>query len=198
MREDPVSVDTATVPDLEDRVHQLCQALTAEREARPVRIEEAAAAEILLGEAQTILADARGQIAQWEEKIVITDATRVALDDYEAQLRAAEQECRRLQRLHGALAGGPSHRRVESLIGEVRNMVAAEGRRLAERDEWRGVLSAYRAKANALGLAEDLEADRLYRQALETLYTAPCDLQVAARQVEAFRHVVPQRSGEPT
>jgi hypothetical protein len=87
-------------------------------------------------------------------------------------------------------------RRVESLIEEVRSVVTAEGKRLAERDEWRGVLSAYRAKANALGLAEDLEADRLYREALETLYTAPCDLQAAARQVEAFRHLVPQRSGE--
>jgi hypothetical protein len=196
LREDPVSVDAGTVSDLEARVDQLCRVLTAEREERPVRIEEAAAADVLIGQAQTILAAARGQIEQWEEKIVIADATRVALDDCEAQLRVAEQECQRLRQLQGAVAGGPLHRRVESLIEEVRDVVAAERRRLAERNEWRGVLSAYRAKANALGLAEDLEADRLYRRALETLYSAPCDLQEAARQVEAFRHLVPQRSGE--
>jgi hypothetical protein len=196
LRQDPVSVDTSTVSGLEARVHQLCLALKAEWEERPIRIEEAAAAEILVGQASAALAAAREQIGQWEEKIVVTDATRIALDDCEAQLLVAEQEAQRLRQLQGAVAGGPLQRRVESLIEEVRSVVTAEGKRLAERDEWRGVLSAYRAKANALGLAEDLEADRLYREALETLYTAPCDLQVAARQVEAFRHLVPQRAGE--
>jgi hypothetical protein len=196
MREDPMSVDAHTVSELEARAHQLRQLVTAEEEERPVRIEEVAAAEILVGQAYTTLAAAREQIGQWEEKIVILDVTGVALDDCEAQLRVAEQECQRLQQLQGAVAGGPLHRRVESLIEEVRNVVAAEGRRLTERNELRGVLSAYRAKADALGLAEDLEADRVYRQALETLYSAPCDLRVAAQQVEAFRYLVPQRSGD--
>jgi hypothetical protein len=196
MREDPMSVDARTVPELEARVHQLGQVVTAEQQERPVRIKEATTVETLVGQAQATFVAAREQMGQWGEKIVILDATRVALDGCEAQLRVAEQECRRLQQLEGAVAGGPLHRRVESLIEEVRNVVAAEGRRLAERDEWRGILSAYRAKANALGLAEDLEADRLYRQALETLYSAPCDLHVAERQVEAFRHLVPQRSGQ--
>lgn len=196
IREDPVSVDTKTVSELEARVQQLFQVLMADREDQPIRIEEAAAAEMLVGQALATLAAAREQIGQWEEKIVIADATRMALDECEGRLRVAEQECQRLQQLQGAVAGGPLHRRVESLIEEVHNVVAEEGMRLAERDEWRGVLSAYRAKANALGLAEDLEADRLYRQALETLYAAPCDLRLAARQVEAFRHLVPQRSGE--
>jgi hypothetical protein len=45
-----------------------------------------------------------------------------------------------------------------------------------QRDELRGRLAAYRAKAAALGLGEQAELEELYAAAHEALYTAPTDL----------------------
>lgn len=192
-KSDPVSLEAETVSALEARLDHLAQALKAER-ARPDRMEEAVAAGRLLEQAKAALSAAREQVGEWEVKVVVPDATKSALGECEERLAAAEQECGRLQPLQGALGAAPLCRRLESLLDEVRQIVATEGKRLAERDELRAVLTAYRAKANAVGLDEDLEAERAYRMALETLYTAPCDLETAAQQVEAFRHLVPQRA----
>jgi hypothetical protein len=61
---------------------------------------------------------------------------------------------------------------------------------LAQRDELRGRLGAYRAKAQAYGLAEDAELCRLAELAQGTLYTAPCDLTAAGQQVTAYAAAV--------
>jgi hypothetical protein len=61
---------------------------------------------------------------------------------------------------------------------------------LAHRDELRGRLRAYRAKAQAYRLAEDPELTGLADRAEETLYLAPCDLDAAAAQVDAYTAAV--------
>jgi hypothetical protein len=61
---------------------------------------------------------------------------------------------------------------------------------LAQRDELRGRLGAYRAKAQAYGLAEEAELIRLADLAHGTLYTAPCDLAAAGQQVGAYAAAV--------
>ena len=72
---------------------------------------------------------------------------------------------------------------------------------LARRDELRGRLEAYRAKAVASGLAEDTRLAGLFSQAHDLLYTAPCDLRAATRAVYAYQSglvsqslVAPERS----
>jgi len=59
---------------------------------------------------------------------------------------------------------------------------------LARRDELRGLLDAYRAKAARLGAIEDLAT--LHDAARDLLWTAPCDLDVAEQAVLRYQHEV--------
>jgi len=61
---------------------------------------------------------------------------------------------------------------------------------ISQRDELRGLLDAYRAKAGRLGAAEDPGLARLYNQVRELLWTAPCDLRVAAAAVTSYQQAV--------
>ena len=58
------------------------------------------------------------------------------------------------------------------------------------RDELRGLLDAYKAKAAGLGGAENAELEAAYGQARDVLWTAPCDLAVAAAAVTAYQQAV--------
>jgi hypothetical protein len=61
---------------------------------------------------------------------------------------------------------------------------------LSQRDELRGLLDAYRAKAGRLGAAEDPGLAGLYDQARALLWTAPCDLSVASAAVTSYQQAV--------
>jgi hypothetical protein len=67
-----------------------------------------------------------------------------------------------------------------------RTVVALLGRR----DELRGLLDAYKAKAARLGAAEDADLSRMYDQTRDLLWTAPCDIDVAAAAVAAYQQAV--------
>jgi hypothetical protein len=69
---------------------------------------------------------------------------------------------------------------------------------LANRDELRGLLGAYKAKAARLGVAEDADLVASYDQARDRLWTAPCDLTAAAAAVAGYQraiHVTTTREG---
>ena len=66
----------------------------------------------------------------------------------------------------------------------------ARSPRWPARDELRGRLDAYRAKAQAVGRGEDLELDRLYVDARDVLYSAPCDLVEAGALVTAYQRSI--------
>lgn len=61
---------------------------------------------------------------------------------------------------------------------------------LDQRDELRGRIEAYRAKAARLGAAENFDLDRGYQQAKATLWTAPCDLAAASAAVAAYQQAI--------
>jgi len=61
---------------------------------------------------------------------------------------------------------------------------------LSRRDELRGLLDAYRAKAARLGATEDPGLAARYDYARELLWTAPCDLTAAADAVNRFQQAV--------
>lgn len=67
---------------------------------------------------------------------------------------------------------------------------------LGRRDELRGLLDAYQAKAARLGAAEDTELTGHYQQARDLLWTAPCDLAAAAAAVTRYQRGVMALSGE--
>jgi hypothetical protein len=61
---------------------------------------------------------------------------------------------------------------------------------LARRDELRGRLEAYRAKAAGLGYAEHDALTAAHSRARDLLYTAPCDLRAATRAVFAYQQAL--------
>ena len=83
-------------------------------------------------------------------------------------------------------------------MGEVTRLAATVGSGLQTRDELRGVLTAYQAKAQALGQAENVELGELYAAASEALYAAPCDLAAAEQRVLAYQRSIRTATGEPS
>ncbi|GAA4208935.1 hypothetical protein [Actinocatenispora rupis] len=102
-----------------------------------------------------------------------------------------------LDRLHATRSWrrlGAAARGLERDITEARTRAAelraaADGL-LARRDELRGRLDAYRAKAARLGLLEDTDLARRHTAAQTLLYTAPCDLPAATRAVFAYQQAL--------
>jgi hypothetical protein len=79
-------------------------------------------------------------------------------------------------------------------LARAAELTAAADGLLARRDELRGRLSAFRAKAVAVGLAEDPELTTAHERARELLYTAPCDLRAATQAVHTYSQVLAARS----
>jgi hypothetical protein len=86
------------------------------------------------------------------------------LDAIEAEAAAAVQQYRDAERSAAALLG--------------------------RRDELRGLLGAYQAKAARLGAAEDTELTARYQRARDLLWTAPCDLAAAAAAVTHYQQAI--------
>ena len=61
---------------------------------------------------------------------------------------------------------------------------------MAKRDELRGLLGAYKAKAARLGAAEDAILAERYDRARDLLWTAPCDLAAAEAAVAGYQQAV--------
>ena len=68
---------------------------------------------------------------------------------------------------------------------------------LDRRAELRGRLDAHHARARAAGHIEDQVLDRLYRQAHDALWRAPCDLSFAADLVAHYERAVRERDPGP-
>jgi outer membrane murein-binding lipoprotein Lpp len=70
---------------------------------------------------------------------------------------------------------------------EIRRMAAAA---LARREELRGLLGAYKAKAARLGASEDVAISGRYDQAHDLLWSAPCDLGAAEAAVSGYQQAI--------
>jgi hypothetical protein len=102
--------------------------------------------------------------------------------------------------LDALAAAGEWHRLADEVIRAERELAAALARYrdaaaaadsvLGRREELRGLLQAYKAKAARLGGAEDLVLMQRYDQARDLLWTAPCDLGAAAAAVAAYQQAI--------
>jgi hypothetical protein len=81
-------------------------------------------------------------------------------------------------------------RRARERLAASRDAAAHNTGLLAARNELRGRLDAYQAKASRRGLAEDPTLAPLAETARTTLYTAPCDLEAARAAVNAYQDAV--------
>jgi hypothetical protein len=184
---DPLGVLPGPAAALRDRAAAL-SARAAElavvrdsADARIAAIGQAAAA------ARVVRADAVAAASRAAVKVIVTErvppfadpASRLAAV---AELRAAGRWTRlaaELEALERDLAAATS-----AFRDTERRMAGL----LARRDELRGLLGAYKAKAARLGAIEDLAT--LYDAARELLWTAPCDLDVAEQAVQRYQHEV--------
>jgi hypothetical protein len=66
----------------------------------------------------------------------------------------------------------------------------AAGAALGKRDELRGLLRAYKAKAARLGAAEDADLADRHERAYRLLWTAPCDLAAAEAAVADYQRAI--------
>jgi len=71
-----------------------------------------------------------------------------------------------------------------------RDAERAAAAQLDRRDELRGLLDAYKAKAAGLGAAENADLEAAYGRARDMLWTAPCDLAAAAAAVTGYQQAV--------
>jgi hypothetical protein len=78
-------------------------------------------------------------------------------------------------------------RRARERLAALRDAAAHNDGLLIARNELRGRLDAYRAKALRRGLGEDAELTPLAEAARTALYTAPCDLDAARAAVNAYQ-----------
>jgi hypothetical protein len=80
--------------------------------------------------------------------------------------------------------------RARDALAEATRALAANRAPVASRDELRGRLDAYRAKAYRLGLLEDPRLAALYARAQSGLYTAPTDLAQAEQLVRQYQQAL--------
>jgi hypothetical protein len=80
--------------------------------------------------------------------------------------------------------------RAQRRLAALRDAAARNAGLLAARNELRGRLDAYRAKALRRGLGENDDLTPLAESARTALYTAPCDLDAARAAVNAYQDAV--------
>ena len=85
---------------------------------------------------------------------------------------------------------GDWSRRARERLAALKDVAARNSAMLADRNELRGRLDAYQAKAGRRGLAEDPALAPLAERARATLYHAPCDLDAARAAVNAYQDAV--------
>jgi hypothetical protein len=89
-------------------------------------------------------------------------------------------------------------RDVADCAGRARRFRDAADGLLGRRDELRGRLDAYHAKAGRHGLAEHAGLTAQHQTARDLLFTAPCDLPAATRAVFGYQQLLAELLDQPT
>jgi hypothetical protein len=193
------TVDTSSADRLHDRV-----AAVVTRVAELVRLRDDARQRI--ADVMTSAAAARAAYedaaAAWQRA-----AAKIAVETLPAQPSGMADLTARLADLDTLLAAGRWPRLASELDEIERELAAAtasfrDAERtvvgvMGRRDELRGLLGAYQAKAARLGAAEDPGLTERYNRARGLLWTAPCDLTAAADAVTGYQQAVLALGGSP-
>jgi hypothetical protein len=186
---DPLGADVPAA----DRLRDQCQAVAA-RAASLAALRSGAGGQIaaIRALAESCRAAQAGAAAAYQRA-----AARIAAVP---PVPAAADPAPRLAELDALLAAGRWDRLRSELDLLRQELTAVAGRfqvsertlvsLLSQRDELRGLLDAYKAKAARLGAAEDSSLAGLYDNARALLWTAPCDLTAAAASVTSYQQAV--------
>lgn len=188
---DPLSVAAADIEALERSVAALHADLGALAALRDEIGERLAAARSLLEE----LLHAQGESEAAHAEVLVkieapAVAEPVALVGIEAELKQVVElsEAGEWRQASDALAQWTT--RASSLVDEARMITADNRAPIEARNQLRGRLDAYQAKAKRLGRIEDAELSDLYERAHGTLYTAPTDLEHAEALLRQYQQAL--------
>ncbi|MGH9243332.1 MAG: hypothetical protein ACRD29_03250 [Acidimicrobiales bacterium] len=200
---DPLGVDPTpagqAIERARDRIEQqvrlrdgLPDALAAAR----AQLEDLAA---LAVEGQEALAATRAKVAR--PTGLLRPLHEATLDDGD---RALSPWLRRLEKLAEAGEWRPAATGLErwrtvadGWEANARKIVEANRAPVRRRNELRGLLDGYRAKAEAQGRSEDPALADLHRQARSLLHTAPADIEASDAVVREYGRAVNQPPGTP-
>lgn len=199
-----IAADPTSAPDLS----RVASAMAAAR-ARVERLEgartglpaEVAASATQLDEIDRLLARAAEARAVAQEKIAspagLLDADAIGpggrpLRPWLAQIRALA-DSGAWDAAASALASWKHD--ADAVLANARRVADANAAPVARRNELRGLIDAYRAKALAYGRDEDGRLERMHAAAKEALYTAPCALDEAERLVRDYIGAVNAAAG---
>jgi len=193
---DPLSVEVDQIPALAAAVERVRAELADATGALANVVEAFAdlessleAAEVDVQEAGKAVETANMKIAGVkvgrDDVLALEQAARGLRDDLEEARNNAATDRPTADRAARAIEA-----KIAALRSDAEALSATASEPMALRQELRGRLDAYRAKAYSLGRDEDTFLDRLYRAAREVLYTAPCDLAGAERRLAAYQAAV--------
>jgi ABC-type transporter Mla subunit MlaD len=190
---DPLAVDSRAVDTFDTTLAGIRRELEGIAEIRdrfPARLDEA----------RDVLANLEEAVRESAEAHAET-VLRIASPAVPAAARLDPSFGRHLDQI-GALAARSEWRAVRAELDEwttrARELLAHAQRSVTQnrapvevRNELRGRLDGYRAKANHLGRLENATLEALYQQAHDMLYTAPTDLTAAAELVRQYAQALP-------
>jgi hypothetical protein len=197
-RDDPLALSPTAVEALQARVVRLGASQEEILRGRAARLADLEALEGSIAAGRAALAAGREELDRGGQKILVPEETWAALERVGKDLDRVAHDVDLARRPGAAGSCAALAVRLQELVGEVTRLAATVDSGLQTRDELRGVLTAYQAKAQALGLAESVELGELYALASEVLYAAPCDLAVAERRVLAYQRAISPATGEPS
>ena len=198
---DPLAADPAEIEALRNAIQSLRDELAATIALKHSFEGRMLAARQLIGRLQTAGAESR----EAREEVLLKIAAPVAPapaagndERLEAELTAIAQQATGgdWRGARQALDALTAH--TQSLVEEAQRSRDASRAPIEARNQFRGLLEAYRIKAVRLGRAEDPRLTRIFAQAERVLYTAPTDLAVAAQLVRGCQQALsePMPTGE--
>jgi hypothetical protein len=190
---DPLSFkDSDGLTQIEETIRAVMEEMAAAVAIRNEYTDRAAAIEGTVVEIQQIERD-----AQTLRQCVVARIIGVPIPQAPQTGPALRERFERVQALYEAGQWRPLARSVgklqadaEAALGAARELADRIGAPLRLRDELRGRLEAYRVKAKMVGLAEDADLERLYAEARDLLWTAPCPITQALSIVDEYQRQV--------
>ena len=195
-RDDPLGLSRRSVSDLEVRVAQLASVHEEAAQERVARTHQLREAEQWTEAALDALAGCRDELWRtWRRRSRCPTVPKPTWRAWRCSWRTSGRRAVERSGRTGAMRAR-CHRRARDIMARVRALTAAVGGQLARRDQLRGLLGAYRAKVDALGLAEEAELEARFAAARELLSVAPCDIEAAQRAVQGYMDAA-RRTGRP-
>ncbi|HWD72460.1 MAG TPA: hypothetical protein VG779_08030 [Actinomycetota bacterium] len=190
---DPLAADLSGVDAVARQVETATEVLRAAAAARGELAGQLTAAAQALEAIGTLIDQARAARAEASQKIlgvtfgtVDADALAARLTFLRTNLQSitsvGQGDWQEARRLLGQLG-----QQTAALRHEVTLALGAVKGPLDTRNELRGRLDAYHAKALAIGLAEDEGLTEVYERARTLLFTAPCDVAGAEAAVREYQ-----------